>query len=68
MNEEDKKRFARYKKGYVVSSKEEDDFLSNYSSNKQDKDILKQKQVLGYINSVSVNPDVLINNITNKNK
>jgi hypothetical protein len=71
MNEEDKKRFARYKKGYVISSKEEEEFLSNYNnnnSNKQDKDILKQKQVLGYINSVSVNPDALINNITNKNK
>jgi len=68
MNEEDKKRFARYKKGYVVSAKEEDEFLSNYNNNKQDKDILKQKQVLGYINSVSVNPDALINNITNKNK
>ena len=65
MNEEDKKRFARYKKGYIPSLEDDEEILNNI--NKQNKDILKQKQVLGYINNVTVNTDTLIKNITNKN-
>ena len=67
MNEEDKKRFARYKKGYIPSL-EDDEYLNNFNLNKQNKDNLKQKQVLGYINSdnISVNSDSLIKNITSK--
>jgi len=65
MNEEDKKRFARYKKGYIPLPEEEDEYLAIA---KQNKDNLKQKQVLGYINSnnISVNSDILIKNITSK--
>ena len=66
MNEEDKKRFARYRKGYVISSEDEEEFLNNLNISKQNKDNIKQKQVLGYINTVVVNPDILIKNITNK--
>ena len=65
MNEDDKKRFARYKKGYIPSLEDDEDILNNI--NKQNKDNLKQKQVLGYINNVTVNTDTLIKNITNKN-
>ena len=66
MNEEDKKRFARYKKGYIPSL-EDDEYLNNFNVIKQNKDTIKQKQVLGYINNVTVNTDTLIKNITNKN-
>ena len=65
MNEEDIKRFARYKKGYIASPEDEEEYLNNYNISRQNKDNLKQKQVLGYINTVKVNPDVLIKNITN---
>ena len=65
MNEEDKKRFARYKKGYIPSL-EDEEYLNNFNVIKQTKDNLKQKQVLGYINNVTVNTDTLIKNITNK--
>ncbi len=66
MNSEDKKRFARYKKGYIPSL-EDDEYLNNFNVIKQNKDSIKQKQVLGYINNVTVNTDTLIKNITNKN-
>ena len=66
MNEEDKKRFARYKKGYIPSLEDEEYLNNTYINNKQTKDNLKQKQVLGYINNVTVNTDTLIKNITNK--
>ena len=66
MNSEDKKRFARYKKGYIPSL-EDDEYLNNFNVIKQNKDTIKQKQVLGYINNVTVNTDTLIKNITNKN-
>ena len=65
MNLEDKKRFARYKKGYIPSL-EDDEYLNNFNLIKQNKDTIKQKQVLGYINNVTVNTDTLIKNITNK--
>ena len=67
MNEEDKKRFARYKKGYIISLEDEEEYLNNLNISRQNKDILKQKQVLGYINTVNINPDILVKNITNKN-
>ena len=67
MNEEDKKRCARYKKGYIISLEDEEEYLNNLNISRQNKDILKQKQVLGYINTVNINPDILVKNITNKN-
>ena len=65
MNAEDKTRFARYKKGYIPTL-EDDEYLNNFNVIKQNKDNIKQKQVLGYINNVTVNTDTLIKNITNK--
>ena len=70
MNEEDKKRFARYKKGYIPKS-EDDDFIINLDKQtkqeKHSKDIIKQTTVLGYINNIDIQTDTMIKNITNKN-
>jgi len=65
MNQEDKKRFARYRKGYI-SSKEDDELLFQIKKKQELKDF-KQKQSLGYIDNISINSESLINNITNKN-
>jgi hypothetical protein len=65
MNEEDKKRFCRYRKGYITSIDDEELILFN--KKKQELKESKQKQVLGYINNVNINTDTLIKNITNKN-
>ncbi len=65
MNEEDKKRFCRYRKGYITSIDDEELILFN----KKQKELKesKQKQVLGYINNdVNVNSENLIKNITTK--
>ena len=65
MNQEDKKRFARYRKGYI-SSFEDDELLFQIKKKQELKDF-KQKQSLGYIDNISINSESLINNITNKN-
>ena len=65
MNEEDKKRFCRYRKGYITSIDDEELILFN--KKKQELKESKQKQVLGYINNnVNVNSENLIKNITTK--
>ena len=56
MNQEDKKRFARYKKGYI----ENENDTSNNTSN---------KNKLGIVNKIDINMNVLITDImSNKNK
>lgn len=61
MNEEDKKRFCRYRKGYISSI--EDEELILFNKKKQELKESKQKQILGYINIVDVNSENLIKNI-----
>ena len=67
MNQEDKKRFARYRKGFI-SSKEDDDLLFLHIKNNQISKESKKTQSLGYINNIDVNSENLIKNITNKTK
>ncbi len=59
------KRFARYRKGYIhpVENDDENDInnINNINNTKENK--LKQSQVLGYINKIEVNADVLINSV-----
>ena len=56
------KKFARYRKGYIhpVENDDEND-INNINNTKENK--LKQSQVLGYINKIEVNADVLINSV-----
>ena len=56
MNEEDKKRFARYKKGYIDNENGTDMNNSNSTSNS-----IKNK--LGVVNKIDVNMNVLITDI-----
>jgi len=67
MNQEDTKRFARYRKGFI-SSKEDDDLLLLHIKNNQISKESKKTQSLGYINNIDVNSENLIKNITNKTK
>jgi len=64
MNNEDKQRFLRYRKGYKPQSDDIDILL--YTKKQEELKASKQKQVLGYINECNVNSDTLIKNITNK--
>jgi hypothetical protein len=56
MNEEDKQRFARYRKGYVEPIES--------VNNTNDDNKLKNKQTLGYIEKIEVNTDSLVKEIT----
>jgi len=56
MNEEDKQRFARYRKGYVEPIES--------INNTNDDNKLKKKQTLGYIEKIEVNTDSLVKEIT----
>ncbi len=56
MNEEDKQRFARYRKGYVEPVES--------VNNTNDDNKLKKKQTLGYIEKIEVNTDSLVKEIT----
>lgn len=67
MNQEDKKRFARYRKGFIPS-KEDDELLLLHIKNNQISKESKKTQSLGYINNIDVNSENLIKNITNKTK
>ena len=67
MNQEDTKRFARYRKGFIPS-KEDDDLLLLHIKNNQISKESKKTQSLGYINNIDVNSENLIKNITNKTK
>ena len=64
MNTEDNKRFARYRKGYVLTNEDiEEEFLKI-----KQKEIIEnnnKKKVLGYVTNINIIPDNLINNITN---
>ena len=56
MNEEDKQRFARYRKGYIEPVES--------VNNTVDDNKLKKKQTLGYIEKIEVNTDSLVKEIT----
>ena len=61
MNQEDKKRFARYKKGYI----ENENDINN--TNNYDTSNNNNKNKLGVVNKIDVNMNVLITDImTNK--
>ena len=61
MNQEDKERFARYRKGYIQPIEDNED---NNSSNTYN---IKNK--IGVINKIDINTNVLIKDvIVNKNK
>ena len=53
MNEEDKKRFARYRKGYIPTLEDENEV--NNSNNKTTK--------IGFIENINVNMNILVNDI-----
>jgi hypothetical protein len=59
MNEEDKKRFARYKPGYIEPE---------FDENQDEINLEKTKQKIGYINKVEINPNELINKIITESK
>ena len=64
MNEEDKKRFARYYPGYIETPEQDDtlenDTLENDNSN-------DKKNVLGYIDKINIDKEKLVNDaITRK--
>jgi hypothetical protein len=55
MNEEDKKRFARYRPGYIESESDDEQHEKN-------------KEKLGYIEKIEVNQEELVNGIINESK
>jgi len=55
MNEEDKKRFARYRKGYIPTLEDEEYINGNTHSNKTTK--------IGFIENINVNMNILVNDI-----
>jgi hypothetical protein len=57
MNEEDKKRFARYRKGYIPTLEDENEL--NGSSNNNNNKTTK----IGFIENINVNVNVLVNDI-----
>lgn len=59
MNEEDKKRFARYRKGYIPTLENENGLNNSNSNNKNTK--------IGFIENINVNMNVLVNNIIESN-
>ena len=64
MNEEDKKRFARYYPGYVEPQINDEDNLDNENTNENTNE--NKKNVLGYIAKIDIDKDKLINDtITN---
>jgi hypothetical protein len=61
MNQEDKKRFARYKKGYI----ENENDINNYDTSNSNSN---NKNKLGIVNKIDINMNVLITDImSNKN-
>ena len=72
MNNEDKKRFARYRKGY--NSILEDNELINMKKNDKIANQINQinqtnqTKVLGYVDNINIKTETLINEITTKNK
>ena len=66
MNNEDKKRFARYRKGY--NSTLEDNDLINMKKNDKIANQVSQTKILGYVDTINIKTETLINEITTKNK
>ena len=64
MNEEDKKRFARYYPGYIEPEIEEDDNLETNENN----DNNDKKNVLGYIDKIDIDKDKLVNDAIKSTK
>jgi len=60
MNYEDKIRFARYKKGYIVNEDEDEDKVEDENSK------LSKNNKLGYINHININSNNLIKDIIDK--
>jgi hypothetical protein len=54
MNEEDKQRFARYRKDYIPSVN--DDVIIDIFDK-------KKKEQLGFVNNITINKDEIINNV-----
>jgi hypothetical protein len=58
MNSEDKKRFERYRKGYIPKNEDESVSGSNSGSNTK----------IGYIDNININKNGLITDIITTNK
>jgi len=62
MNNEDKIRFARYRKGYISIKEDEELFIKK-------KNIKENKtQILGYVSNIDIKNETLISQITQKSK
>jgi hypothetical protein len=68
MNNEDKKRFARYRKNYdstledneLINLRKNDKLTNNSQSN--------QTKMLGYVDNINIKTETLINEITTKSR
>jgi len=67
MNEEDKKRFARYYPGYIEPQVEEDD-NSETNENNENTEHNDKKNILGYIDKIDIDKDKLINDAIQNTK
>ena len=65
MNNEDKKRFARYRKNYDTTL--EDNELINLKKNEKTANN-NQTKVLGYVDNINIKTETLINEITTKSR
>ena len=71
MNNEDKKRFARYRKNYdstledneLINLRKNDKLTYNSQSNQSN-----QTKMLGYVDNINIKTETLINEITTKSK
>ena len=61
MNVEDKKRFLRYKKGYMPTIEEENEL--NGISNKTKNTNTNTTTKIGFIETININKNVLVNDI-----
>jgi len=65
MNEADKKRFARYRPGYIEppSQPEIKDVENQETNNEKNTKSEKVKDTLGFVEKINVNQDDLINQV-----
>jgi hypothetical protein len=71
MNNEDKKRFARYRKNYdttledneLINLRKNDKLTYNSQSNQSN-----QTKILGYVDNINIKTESLITEITSKSK
>lgn len=64
MNEADKKRFARYRPGYIEPPPQElEDAENQETNNGNRKTSEKVKDTLGFVEKINVNQDDLINQV-----